>query len=104
MDECLLAIRGLWTGDYFGFDGEFIKFGEVKMRPVPKVPVPILVGGHSKPALRRAAKLGDGWMSAGGTVEENTAMVEDHPGLPQGIRDRRQAVPDPCRGDGFDRH
>jgi probable F420-dependent oxidoreductase len=76
MDECLLAIRGLWTGDYFGFDGEFIKFGEVKMRPVPKVPVPILVGGHSKPALRRAAKLGDGWMSAGGTVEENTAMVE----------------------------
>jgi probable F420-dependent oxidoreductase len=76
MDECLLAIRGLWTGDYFGFDGEFIKFGEVKMRPVPRVPVPILVGGHSKPALRRAAKLGDGWMSAGGTVEENTAMVE----------------------------
>jgi alkanesulfonate monooxygenase SsuD/methylene tetrahydromethanopterin reductase-like flavin-dependent oxidoreductase (luciferase family) len=43
---------------------------------VPSQPIPILVGGHSKPALRRAARLGDGWMSAGGTVEENKAMVE----------------------------
>jgi alkanesulfonate monooxygenase SsuD/methylene tetrahydromethanopterin reductase-like flavin-dependent oxidoreductase (luciferase family) len=76
MDECILAIRGLWQGGYFGFEGEYIKFGEVKMRPVPSEPIPILVGGHSKPALRRAARLGDGWMSAGGTVEENTAMVQ----------------------------
>jgi probable F420-dependent oxidoreductase len=76
MDECLEAIRGLWTGDYFAYHGEFIKFDEVKMRPVPEVPVPILVGGHSKPALRRAARLGDGWMSAGGTVEENKEMVQ----------------------------
>jgi probable F420-dependent oxidoreductase len=76
MDECLEAIRGLWTGNYFGYDGQFIKFGEVKMRPVPSVPVPILVGGHSKPALRRAARLGDGWMSVGGTVEENKTVIE----------------------------
>jgi probable F420-dependent oxidoreductase len=76
MDECLEAIRGLWTGDYFAYHGEFIKFDEVKMRPVPEVPVPILVGGHSKPALRRAARLGDGWMSAGGTIEENKEMVQ----------------------------
>jgi probable F420-dependent oxidoreductase len=76
MDECLEAIRGLWTGNYFAYHGEFINFDEVKMRPVPEVPVPILVGGHSKPALRRAARLGDGWMSAGGTVEENKEMVQ----------------------------
>jgi len=76
MDECLAVIRGLMKGGFFGFDGEFYKFGEVKQRPIPTQPVPILVGGHSKPALRRAAKLGDGWMSAGGTVEENKAMVE----------------------------
>jgi probable F420-dependent oxidoreductase len=76
MDECLTVIRGLLKGGYFGFEGQFFKFGEIKMRPIPSKPVPILVGGHSKPALRRAAKLGDGWMSAGGTVEENKAMVE----------------------------
>ncbi|HTJ63011.1 MAG TPA: TIGR03619 family F420-dependent LLM class oxidoreductase [Alphaproteobacteria bacterium] len=76
MDECLEAIRGLWTGDYFAYHGEFINFDEVKMRPVPEVPVPILVGGHSKPAQRRAARLGDGWMSVGGTVDENKTVIE----------------------------
>jgi probable F420-dependent oxidoreductase len=76
MDECLAVIRGLLKGGYFEFHGEFFDFGEIKMNPIPTRPLPILVGGHSKPALRRAAKLGDGWMSAGGTVEENKAMVE----------------------------
>lgn len=76
MDECLAVIRGVLKGGYFGFDGEFFKFGEIKMRPIPTKPLPILVGGHSKPALRRAARLGDGWMSAGGTLEENEAMVK----------------------------
>jgi probable F420-dependent oxidoreductase len=76
MDECLTVIRGVLAGGFFGFDGEIFKFGEIKMNPIPTKPVPILVGGHSKPALRRAARLGDGWMSAGGTVEENRAMVE----------------------------
>ena len=76
MDECLAVIRGVLKGGYYGFDGEFFKFGEVKMRPIPTQPIPILVGGHSLPALRRAAKLGDGWMSAGGTLEENRSMIE----------------------------
>lgn len=76
MDECLAVIRGVLQGGFFGFQGEHFKFGEIKMRPIPTKPIPILVGGHSMPALRRAAKLGDGWMSAGGTIEENKAMVE----------------------------
>lgn len=76
MDECLAVIRGILKGGYFGFEGEFFKFGEVKMRPIPTQPIPILVGGHSLPALRRAARLGDGWMSAGGTLEENKNMIE----------------------------
>ena len=36
----------------------------MKLCPVPTEPVPILVGGHAKPALRRAARSGDGWISA----------------------------------------
>jgi alkanesulfonate monooxygenase SsuD/methylene tetrahydromethanopterin reductase-like flavin-dependent oxidoreductase (luciferase family) len=35
------------------------------MCPVPTAPIPILIGGHSEPALRRAARIGDGWMHAG---------------------------------------
>ena len=34
------------------------------MSPVPKRPVPILIGGHARPALMRAARLGDGWIAA----------------------------------------
>ncbi len=76
MDECILVLKGLFKGGYFGFEGEFFKFGEIKMNPVPTKLLPILVGGESAPALRRAAKLGDGWMSAGGNVEHNKALVD----------------------------
>ena len=102
MDECLEAIRGLWTGDYFAYNGEFIKFDEVKMRPVPEVPVPILVGGHSKPALRRARP---SWATAGcrpAAGRRKQGNGPNHPGQPQGIRHRSEAVRDPCRRDGFD--
>lgn len=69
MDECIAIIRGLLTGDYFGFDGQFYKFPEIKMNPAPTKPMPILVGGHAPPALRRAAKTGDGWVSANTTFD-----------------------------------
>ena len=38
----------------------------VKIAPVPTEPIPVLIGGHSDAALRRAARLGDGWMHGGG--------------------------------------
>jgi alkanesulfonate monooxygenase SsuD/methylene tetrahydromethanopterin reductase-like flavin-dependent oxidoreductase (luciferase family) len=65
MDEMIQIIRGLQTGDYFEFRGEFYDIPKVKMRPAPSQPIPILIGGHSEPALRRAAQLGDGWMHGG---------------------------------------
>ena len=37
--------------------------------------MPLLVGGHAKPALRRAARLGDGWVSAGSSLEELKSMI-----------------------------
>ncbi|MCG8589266.1 MAG: TIGR03619 family F420-dependent LLM class oxidoreductase [Proteobacteria bacterium] len=66
MDEMIEIIRGLTRGDYFGFSGEFYQLERIKICPVPEAPLPILVGGHSEAALRRAARLGDGWMHAGG--------------------------------------
>ncbi len=70
MDECIDILRGLTTGDYFGYDGEFYSFPPLKQSPVPTEPIPILVGGHSDAALRRAVVKGDGWMHAGGDGEE----------------------------------
>jgi probable F420-dependent oxidoreductase len=64
MDECIAILRGAMSGDYFEYHSENYDFGPMKMYPVPKRAVPIIIGGHSKPALARAARLGDGWVSA----------------------------------------
>ncbi|MFC8526870.1 TIGR03619 family F420-dependent LLM class oxidoreductase [Nocardia sp. NPDC057227] len=70
MDECLDILRGLTAGGYFEFHGEFYDLPPIKISPVPTEPVPLLIGGHSRPALRRAAQRGDGWMHAGGDPDE----------------------------------
>jgi hypothetical protein len=74
MDECIEIIRGLTSGDYFEFHGEFYDFPKTKMTPAPTRPVPILIGGHADAALRRAARL-DGWMHGGGDPEELDGLI-----------------------------
>jgi alkanesulfonate monooxygenase SsuD/methylene tetrahydromethanopterin reductase-like flavin-dependent oxidoreductase (luciferase family) len=69
MDECIEIIRGLTTGEYFEFHGEFYDIPRTKMTPAPTKPIPILVGGHAEAALKRAARC-DGWMHGGGDPEE----------------------------------
>ena len=76
MDECIDVVRGLTRGGYFEFHGEFYDFPPIKMAPTPAEPIPLLVGGHSDPALRRAARRGDGWMHAGGPGEELDALLD----------------------------
>lgn len=70
MDECIDIVRGLTSGEWFSYDGEFYTVEEMKQTPAPTAPIPILVGGHSDAALRRAVLKGDGWMHAGGDPEE----------------------------------
>ncbi len=66
MDEMIEIMRGLWTGDYFEFHGNHYDVPSIKISPVPTQKLPILIGGHADAALRRAARVGDGWMHAGG--------------------------------------
>ncbi len=75
MDEMMEIVNGLMTGEYFGYDGEIFQMDPIKMTPVPDFHVPLLVGGHAKPALRRAARLGDGWISAGSSMDELKDMI-----------------------------
>ena len=65
MDEMIEIIRGLTRGGFFAYRGKYYDVPSIKISPVPSAPIPILIGGHSEPALRRAARLGDGWMHAG---------------------------------------
>jgi len=81
MDECIDVVRGLTGGGYFEFHGEFYDFPAIKMAPTPTEPIPLLVGGHSDPALRRAARRGDGWMHAGGPGEELDALLDKLAGI-----------------------
>ena len=61
-DEYIAAIRALFESDQPVYHGEHINFSDALFSPRPRVPIPIVVGGSSKPALRRAATLGDGWL------------------------------------------
>lgn len=75
MDECIQILRAALTGEYFEHHGKHFDFGALRIRPVPPQPVPILIGGHSKPALRRAARLGDGWASANTDLETLKKLI-----------------------------
>lgn len=76
LDEMIEIIRGLCAGGFFAYEGEIFRVPSFKLCPVPSAPVPIVIGGHSEPALRRAARLGDGWIHAGGDAKELAAMIE----------------------------
>ena len=75
MDEMIEIIRGLTTGSFFEYHGEHYDIESIKICPVPSEPIPILIGGHADVALRRAARLGDGWMHAGGDAEALKGML-----------------------------
>ena len=76
MDECIDIVRGLTSGGFFEFHGEFYDFDAIKQTPAPTEPIPLLVGGHSDAALRRAVRRGDGWMHAGGDGEELDLLLD----------------------------
>ena len=66
LDESIAILRGLAGGGYLEHHGEIYDVPAIKIAPVPTAPIPVLIGGHSDAALRRAARLGDGWMHGGG--------------------------------------
>ncbi len=75
MDEMIEILRGLQTGAFFGFRGKHFRIERIKLCPVPTQPIPLLIGGHSEAALRRAARLGDGWMHAGGDADQLAKLL-----------------------------
>ncbi len=76
MEEQIEVLRTLWRGGMVEHHGEFYDFDRLEMAPAPARPVPILIGGHSETALRRAARIGDGWMGVYYGVDELTGIVE----------------------------
>jgi len=75
MDESIAILRGLSSGGYFEFHGQTYDLPPVKIAPVPAEPIPVLIGGHADAALRRAARLGDGWLHGGGNPERLPGLL-----------------------------
>jgi probable F420-dependent oxidoreductase len=76
MDECIDILRGLTSGEFFEYEGEFFTIQSMKQSPAPTKKIPLLVGGHSDAALKRAVLKGDGWMHAGGDGEELDRLLK----------------------------
>jgi len=75
MDEMIEIIQGLCAGGFFSYEGRYYDLESIKICPVPTEPIPILIGGHADAALQRAARLGDGWMHAGGDPDEFVRLL-----------------------------
>lgn len=76
LDEYVAVMRALWSEDKASFDGEFFSFNDCISRPQPvNGAVPIVVGGHSKAAARRAGRVGDGFFPGSGSIDELAPLV-----------------------------
>jgi len=62
LNEMIPALRELWRGGWVSWNGKYYQVPELMIEPHPETPVPILCGGESEAALRRAASLCDGWV------------------------------------------
>jgi probable F420-dependent oxidoreductase len=64
VDEAIDVLRLILGGGMVEYHGRFFDFDKLQMSPAPARKVPFYIGGHTEVALRRAARVGDGWASA----------------------------------------
>ena len=76
-DEYISAMRELFESDTPQFHGQHINYSNVLFSPRPSHGIPILVGGNSAAALKRAATLGDGWYGLWRSPEQVRAAVAE---------------------------
>ena len=76
MDESLQILRGLSDGKPVSFDGEFFSLRDALIIPAPSPPIPIVVGGRSDAAVRRAGRFGDGWLGIWVSPRRFSSVVE----------------------------
>jgi len=77
-DEAIEIIRAVCAGGgprWVEHHGRHYDFGRLMISPAPTTPLRILVGGHSDHAMRRAARLADGWISANCTEAELVELI-----------------------------
>ncbi|MEO3757361.1 TIGR03619 family F420-dependent LLM class oxidoreductase [Mycobacterium sp. B14F4] len=76
LDEMIPALRALWRGGWVSWSGKHYEVPEMMIEPHPREPVPILCGGESEAALRRASLLCDGWVGYAYAWDDAVRYVE----------------------------
>ena len=62
-EECIEVVRRCWSGERFSYHGTHFEIDDVQMLPAPiQRPMPLWLGAWAPAAVRRAARMGDGWM------------------------------------------
>jgi alkanesulfonate monooxygenase SsuD/methylene tetrahydromethanopterin reductase-like flavin-dependent oxidoreductase (luciferase family) len=84
MDEALELFRRLLSGEQVSYEGEFFSLDDAAVRPIPEQPIPVVVGGRSDAALRRAGRLGDGWLGIWASARRCAEAIETVAGYAQG--------------------
>ncbi len=75
-DEMVEVMRLLWSGEMVDYQGKYYQFDKLEMNPAPTAHIPIWVGGISDAAMKRAARLGDGWVTDLQTSDEIIACID----------------------------
>jgi probable F420-dependent oxidoreductase len=76
MDEQIEVIRKVWAGGMVEHHGRYYDFPRLQMSPAPRVAPPILIGGQSDAAFKRAARLGDGWVGSGHAPDQVLGVMQ----------------------------
>jgi probable F420-dependent oxidoreductase len=76
MDEQIEVLRKVWAGGMVEHHGTYYDFPRLQMSPAPRVSPPILVGGQSEAAFKRAARLGDGWVGSGHLPDQVVSVMQ----------------------------
>lgn len=95
VDEMLDIFRIAGEGEFFTYSGKHFEFDEMSLAPVPSQPIPLYIGGHTKKALSRAARVGMGWTSAMIEFDQLTDVIAT---LDENLRAGGRSLAD--RGDG----
>lgn len=77
-EEAVEIIKAVCAGNgprWVEYHGKYYDFDRLMISPAPNRPVPVYIGGHSERGLRRAARIGDGWISVNTTVEQLTEAI-----------------------------
>jgi probable F420-dependent oxidoreductase len=76
-DEMFAVLQKLWAGGMVSHRGEFFDFDPLQISPAPERPPPIYLGGSGGPALRRTARIADGWIGNGNKPEDVPPLMAE---------------------------